>query len=161
MSSFSNKLVIFIYFPPYIISHHSTRKMKSRFTNIDIVAAVRELQALIGLRVTNVYDVDHKSYLFKFQKPDSKVVLLIESGIRLHTTDYEWPKNTSPSGFSMKLRKHVRNRRLESLRQLGVDRIVDMQFGSREASYHVILGQFVCEKVSGYFRRNLCIKSAD
>ena len=131
--------------------------MKSRFTNIDIVAAVRELQALVGLRVTNVYDVDHKSYLFKFQKPDSKVVLLIESGIRLHTTDYEWPKNTSPSGFSMKLRKHVRNRRLESLRQLGVDRIVDMQFGSREASYHVILGQFICEKVSGHFRRNLWI----
>lgn len=113
--------------------------MKARFTNIDIVAAVCELQELVGLRVTNVYDVDHKVYLFKFAKPDSKVVLLMESGIRVHTTEFEWPKNHSPSGFAMKLRKHIRNRRLEGIRQLGVDRIVDLQFGSREAAYHVIL----------------------
>ncbi|XP_055332815.1 ribosome quality control complex subunit NEMF-like [Paramacrobiotus metropolitanus] len=113
--------------------------MKARFTNIDIVAAVRELQGLIGLRVTNVYDVDHKVYLFKFAKPDSKVMLLVESGIRIHTTDFEWPKNSAPSSFAMKLRKHIRNRRLERIHQLGVDRIVDMQFGSREAAYHVIV----------------------
>ena len=38
-----------------------------------------------------------------------------------------------------KLRKHIRSRRLESIEQLGMDRIVDMQFGSGEAAYHVIL----------------------
>lgn len=37
------------------------------------------------------------------------------------------------------MRKHLRNKRLESLTQLGMDRIVDMQFGSGEAAYHVIL----------------------
>ena len=29
--------------------------------------------------------------------------------------------------------------RLEKIEQLGIDRIVDMQFGSGEAAYHVIL----------------------
>lgn len=37
------------------------------------------------------------------------------------------------------MRKHLRNKRLECLTQLGMDRIVDMQFGSGEAAYHVIL----------------------
>lgn len=88
-------------------------------------------------------------------------MILLESGSRIHTTDYEWPKNVAPSGFSMKvsflhffmrnystfskkiiilqLRKHLRNKRLESLKQLGFDRIVDLQFGTGEAAYHVFL----------------------
>jgi len=37
------------------------------------------------------------------QRPDSKAVILIESGIRIHGTSFEWPKNTIPSGFSMKV----------------------------------------------------------
>ncbi len=37
------------------------------------------------------------------------------------------------------MRKHIRNKRLERLSQLGLDRIVDLQFGSGEAAYHVIL----------------------
>jgi hypothetical protein len=28
---------------------------------------------------------------------------LIESGIRIHGTEYDWPKNMAPSGFSMKV----------------------------------------------------------
>lgn len=37
------------------------------------------------------------------------------------------------------MRKHIRNKRLEKLKQLGMDRIVDMQFGTGDAAYHVIL----------------------
>ena len=33
----------------------------------------------------------------------------------------------------------MRTRRLENIQQLGVDRIVDLQFGSGEAAYHIIL----------------------
>ena len=36
-------------------------------------------------------------------------------------------------------RKHLNNKRVESVKQLGVDRVVDMQFGSDDAAYHVIL----------------------
>lgn len=45
----------------------------------------------------------------------------------------------APSGFSMKLRKHLKNKRLEKIEQLGVDRIVDFLFGTGEAAYHVIV----------------------
>lgn len=37
------------------------------------------------------------------------------------------------------MRKHLKNKRLESLAQIGVDRIIDLQFGSGEAAYHIIL----------------------
>ncbi|XP_068538316.1 ribosome quality control complex subunit NEMF isoform X1 [Anas acuta] len=71
--------------------------------------------------------------------PDCKATLLVESGIRIHTTEFEWPKNMMPSSFAMKCRKHLKTRRLVSVKQLGIDRIVDFQFGSNEAAYHLII----------------------
>uniref|UniRef100_A0A4W3JBI0 Ribosome quality control complex subunit NEMF n=1 Tax=Callorhinchus milii TaxID=7868 RepID=A0A4W3JBI0_CALMI len=91
------------------------------------------------MRVNNVYDVDNRTYLIRVQKPDLKAIILIESGIRIHTTEFEWPKNMMPSGFAMKCRKHLKSRRLISVKQLGVDRIVDFQFGSDDAAYHLIV----------------------
>ncbi|CAH3150400.1 unnamed protein product [Porites evermanni] len=114
--------------------------MKSRFTTVDICAIITELrESLLGMRVANVYDIDNKTYLIRLGKTDTKVMLLIESGNRINTTDFEWPKNMMPSGFSMKCRKHIRSRRLVNITQLGVDRIVDLQFGSDEAAYHLIV----------------------
>lgn len=122
------------------------------------------------MRVNQIYDIDHRTYLIRFQRTEEKCVLLLESGNRIHTTGFEWPKNVAPSGFSMKvpmqriimcwtciisilvmiyfcfiidkmlqMRKHLKNKRLENLKQVGMDRIIDMQFGSGEAAYHIIL----------------------
>lgn len=113
--------------------------MKSRFSTIDIIAILNELQKYIGMRVNQIYDIDNKTYLIRLNRYEEKVVLLLESGVRIHTTEFEWPKNPSPSGFSMKMRKHLKNKRLEKLSQLGVDRIIDLQFGINEAAYHIIL----------------------
>ncbi|KAG0340587.1 hypothetical protein BG004_006345 [Podila humilis] len=72
--------------------------------------------------------------------PDHKELVLIESGIRMHTTLYLRDKSITPSGFCIKLRKHLRTRRLTNVRQLGSDRIVDYEFGADDLSntYHVI-----------------------
>ncbi|EFN86238.1 nuclear export mediator factor NEMF homolog isoform X1 [Harpegnathos saltator] len=113
--------------------------MKTRFNTYDLVCSVTELQRLIGMRVNQIYDIDHRTYLIRFQRSEEKCVLLLESGNRIHTTGFEWPKNIAPSGFSMKMRKHLKNKRLESLMQVGIDRIIDLQFGSGEAAYHIIL----------------------
>ena len=45
-----------------------------------------------------------------------------------------------PSPFAMKLRKHLRNLRLENVTQLGnLDRVVDFRFGSGSYTHHLIL----------------------
>lgn len=114
--------------------------MKTRFNTVDIRAVIAEINAnYLGMRVNNVYDIDTKTYLIRLQKPDTKAILLVESGVRIHSTDFEWPKNNMPSGFAMKCRKHLKSRRLTQVKQLGIDRVVDIQFGSDEAAYHLIV----------------------
>lgn len=41
--------------------------------------------------------------------------------------------------ISLQCRKHLKSRRLTHVKQLGMDRIVDIQFGSDEAAYHLIV----------------------
>ncbi|CAM9999548.1 unnamed protein product, partial [Hapterophycus canaliculatus] len=81
-----------------------------------------------------------QTFLFKLASPgQEKSMLLLESGVRFHTTKFTHEKSDMPSGFSMKLRKHIRTQRLEDVRQVGMDRVVDFKFGSGKASNHVIL----------------------
>ena len=99
-------------------------------TAIDVRALVLLLKKkLVGLRLANVYDVSGRLYLLKLSKANRKEHLLIESGIRIHTTEFLRNKKDVPSGFSMKLRKHLRTKKLCNITQLGVDRVIDLQFG--------------------------------
>lgn len=123
--------------------------MKNRFTTFDLIAILPEIrEKLCGNRVYQVYDIDNKTFLIRFSHPAHdknvdeehlKQMLILESGIRIHLTEYDWPKNSSPSGFTMKLRKHIKNKRLETIKQIGNDRVVDLQFGTAEYANHIIL----------------------
>jgi len=113
---------------------------KNRFSSIDIQALIHDLQnSILGMRVTNVYDINSKTYLLKLAVPDKKAFLLLESGTRFHTTDFSWEKQDVPSVFTMKLRKNICTKRLESIRQIGVDRVVDLTFGTRPVEKHLIM----------------------
>jgi len=85
--------------------------------------------------------VTDKVYLFKFATAGEteKIMLLLESGVRFHTTRFIRDKSTMPQPFTMKLRKHIRTKRLEDIRQIGSDRVVDFKFGSGESVSHIIL----------------------
>ncbi|CAH2070626.1 unnamed protein product [Thlaspi arvense] len=113
----------------------------------DVAAEVKCLKRLIGMRCSNVYDISPKTYMFKLLNSNGitesgeseKVLLLMESGVRLHTTAYVRDKSNTPSGFTLKLRKHIRTRRLEDVHQLGYDRIIVFQFGLGVNAHYVIL----------------------
>ena len=130
--------------------------MKTRLTLLDVLAEVRDLRArLVGQRLVNVYDVDERTFLLKFAEPDrEKAVLLVESGVRLHTTRYARDKPTLPGAFTMKLRKHIRSKRLTDVRMGSVsDRVVDLAFGSGPAAAHLL--------VELYDRGNVILTDAD
>ena len=51
-------------------------------------------------------------------------MLLLEAGIRLHTTAFARDKGATLSGFTVKLRKSLNQKRIEKIEQLGSDRVV-------------------------------------
>ena len=114
--------------------------VKLRFTSLDLRAMITSLEeSVIGYRITNIYDINPKTYVLKLAKPDSKIFLLIESGIRIHATSYAREKELIPSGFTMKLRKHLRTRRVEKIEMLGADRLVVLTCGSGPCEHKLIL----------------------
>lgn len=118
--------------------------MKQRMGTADVAAEVASLRAkgIVGMRLVNLYDITSKIYVFKFAKggeEGEKLLLLVEAGSRFHTVGEMPDKPDVPSNFVLKLRKHLRTRRLEGISQLGVDRIVRLTFGTGEKEYHVIL----------------------
>eukprot|EP00899_Mesostigma_viride_P015122 jgi/Mesvir1/23610/Mv18292-RA.1 len=124
--------------------------VKTRMTAADIaaeVACLQSMQKLIGMRVANIYDINAKTYLLKLSRSSGeaqggeseKVLLLLEAGTRFHTTQFLRDKGAMPSGITLKMRKHIRTKRLESVQQLGIDRVVDFQFGVGESCCHLLL----------------------
>jgi predicted ribosome quality control (RQC) complex YloA/Tae2 family protein len=64
--------------------------MKNRLSSIDVAAECACLKKLLGLRLTNVYDISAKTYVLKLSKSGEegeKHLLLLESGARFHTIE--------------------------------------------------------------------------
>jgi predicted ribosome quality control (RQC) complex YloA/Tae2 family protein len=103
---------------------------------------VKTLQnEIVGLRLVNIFDVNPKTYIFKFAKNERKEQLIIENGLRFHLTTAANEKNTVPSAFNMKFRKFIRSKNLMSVKQIGVERVVDFTFGT-DNCYHLILEMY-------------------
>ncbi|KAF2799894.1 serologically defined colon cancer antigen 1 [Melanomma pulvis-pyrius CBS 109.77] len=103
--------------------------MKQRFSSLDVKVLAHELsKALCSLRVSNVYDLSSRIFLFKFHKPDLREQLIVDSGFRCHLTSYARTSAAAPSGFVARLRKYLKTRRVTSISQIGTDRILEFQF---------------------------------
>ncbi|KAF7865440.1 hypothetical protein EAF04_006415 [Stromatinia cepivora] len=103
--------------------------MKQRFSSIDVKVIAHELSnALVTLRVSNIYDLSSKIFLVKFAKPDNKQQILIDSGFRCHLTDFSRATAAAPSVFVQRLRKYLKTRRVTQVSQVGTDRIIEFQF---------------------------------
>ncbi|KAH9253387.1 hypothetical protein BASA81_008738 [Batrachochytrium salamandrivorans] len=121
------------------------RTIKTRFSVVDCARMASEVNSLLsGSWVQNIYTTedDAKTFLFKLTGRGDKYLLLLESGVRFHPTEFVRDKSEMPSGFAMKLRKHVRGRRLEYCRQVGLDRVVDFAFGKGAQHHHVVLEMY-------------------
>ncbi|KUJ09403.1 uncharacterized protein LY89DRAFT_657749 [Mollisia scopiformis] len=103
--------------------------MKQRFSSIDVKVIAHELSnALVTLRVSNIYDLSSKIFLVKFAKPDNKQQIIIDSGFRCHLTEFSRATAAAPSVFIQRLRKVLKTRRVTAVSQVGTDRIIEFQF---------------------------------
>jgi len=112
--------------------------MKQRFSSLDVKVIAHELSsALVSLRVSNIYDLSSRIFLFKFAKPEHREQLIVDSGFRCHLTTFARATAAAPSPFIARLRKYLRTRRVTSVAQIGTDRIIDIQFS--DGQYHLFL----------------------
>lgn len=117
--------------------------MKQRVTALDIEILVAELQQEItGYRLSNIYNIvtSNRQYLLKFAIPDSKKNLVLDSGFKAHLTQFTRPTPQVPSSFVTKLRKHLKTRRLTSIKQVGTDRVIVMNFS--DGAFYLVLEFF-------------------
>jgi len=68
-----------------------------------------------------------------------RALLLVESGVRIHTSKYAHAAPPQPSAFVVKLRKHLRGQRLTDLRVVGGDRLLCLSFGSANWTHHLLV----------------------
>ncbi|KAG4433677.1 hypothetical protein IFR05_010845 [Cadophora sp. M221] len=112
--------------------------MKQRFSSIDVKVIAHELSnALVTLRVSNIYDLSSKIFLIKFAKPDHKEQIVIDSGFRCHLTEFSRATAAAPSMFVTRLRKFLKTRRVTKVAPVGTDRIIEFQFS--EGQYRLYL----------------------
>lgn len=126
-------------------------KAKNRFSSLDLYGIVKEIKQegiVEGSFLHNIYDcplsgssgygneAHDRAFIFRFTKQSNRTNLVIHPGVRVNVTKYE--RSTSnkssdaPSHFVSKLRKHLRDRRLLSLDQLGHDRILRLCFSGHD-----------------------------
>jgi predicted ribosome quality control (RQC) complex YloA/Tae2 family protein len=72
-------------------------------SSLDVRAEVLGLQHLTGLRVANIYDLSSKSFIIKLARPELKALLLMESGVRFHITEFHHNKPTAPGLVAAKV----------------------------------------------------------
>lgn len=71
--------------------------------------------------------------------------MIVDSGFRLHTTEFTRPTAAAPSAFTSRLRKFLKTRRCTSLAQIGTDRIIELQFS--DGGYRLFLEFFASGNV--------------
>ena len=116
-----------------------------KLNTFEIRVLVNDLSSFIDNRLIQTYDAnrscDKRAIMLKFSTNEKeKRYMVIDSGIRINNTPSALPKPAMiPSSFVSKLRKHIVNKRLSNITQLGFDRIMDLTFGTDESAYHLIL----------------------
>ena len=120
--------------------------MKQRFSSLDVKVIAQELsQTLPSLRVSNIYDLSSRIFLFKLAKPGTKSSLLIDTGFRVHTTAFSRTTAAAPSAFVARLRKFLKSRRVTGVRQVGTDRIIEIEFS--DGAYRLFLEFFAAGNI--------------
>ena len=109
-------------------------------TSFDIAALVLELRPLIeGARIDNIYQINPLTLLLKLRRPDEpQLHLLIEAGKRFHLTSYSLKRPEKPPTFCMALRKHLRNGKINGIRQHEFERIVLIEVQKKEGNFKLM-----------------------
>ena len=112
-------------------------------SNVDIRIILPELkEAAEGSFIKNVYQYGDVFVLKLYRPSGGTTQLLIQPGLRAHLTDFRRVAPRVPPKFCTTLRKYLRDRRIHSVKQHDLDRIVIFEIGDEESSYKLVAELF-------------------
>lgn len=117
--------------------------MKNSMSNVDIRLILPELrEAADGAFIKNIYQYGD-IFALKLYKPGGGTSqLVIQPGTRIHLTEYVRKAPRVPKKFTSVLRKYLRDKRVISVKQHELDRIVIIEIGDEESSYKLVVELF-------------------
>ncbi|MBU0624403.1 MAG: NFACT family protein, partial [Candidatus Thermoplasmatota archaeon] len=116
--------------------------MKESQSSFDVMASVKELQALVGGHIDKIYHPRLNHLVLAVRLPgESKSFVHFRVGRWLYRSDNSSEMPQQPSDFAMMLRKRIANARICAIRQQGFDRIAIMSL-EKEDKYDLVLEMF-------------------
>ncbi len=107
--------------------------MKEQMESLEVAAAVREYQAMLGGFIQKVYQLDSGKFFFRIHvSGEGKKNLFFELGKGLFVTERDIETPMTPSHYIMLLRKYLGNVRISSIEQHEFDRVVVFELQGRQ-----------------------------
>jgi predicted ribosome quality control (RQC) complex YloA/Tae2 family protein len=117
--------------------------MKKSLTSLEIHAIVKELQSLVNGKLDKISQPQKKQLLLHIHVTNrGRHTLLLAVPNFMYITSHRFESPEKPYGFCMLLRKYISNARLRRIEQLGVERIVEFLFETKDAKYRIIVELF-------------------
>lgn len=119
-------------------------KPKECVSSFDVTILTRELnRELKGYYIDKIYQVSTLTFLIKLNKPASPPrQLIVAAGRSMHITKYEVEKPVKPSGFSLALRKHLLNGRIQAVRQPDFERMTIIEVSKGKGIFRLVAELF-------------------
>ncbi|MBN2230832.1 MAG: DUF814 domain-containing protein [Candidatus Thorarchaeota archaeon] len=112
-------------------------------SNTDIRLILPELREVgEGAFIKNVYQYGSIFVLKLYQPGGGTAQLLIQLGTRIHLTEYARKAPRQPPHFCTVLRKYLREKRVISIKQHDLDRIVIIEVGDDNETYKLVAEMF-------------------
>ncbi|MCU0852199.1 MAG: NFACT family protein [Thermoplasmata archaeon] len=116
--------------------------MKESQSSFDVMASVKELQALVGGHVDKIYHPSLGHLILAVRLPgEGKSFVHFWVGKWLHRSGKGQESGQQPSDFAMMLRKRIANARISAVRQQGFDRIAVLSL-EKEEKFDLVLELF-------------------
>ena len=119
--------------------------MNNETSSLELSCLIKEFQVLIGGKIDKIYQQksNKREFLFRMHVPShgKKQLRVIAPGF-IYLSEYKQEFTDSPPGYCTFLRKHLGNARIEAVRQVNFERIVEIIFDAKEGKLILIIELF-------------------
>lgn len=111
--------------------------MKRELSSFDLHHIMNELSFLVDAKVNQVYQPDENSIAIEFHKSGKGTFFLRINPKFIFLSSKKQKNPETPFNFCIALRKYLKNSRLISIKQIGFERIVSIEFSSKIGKFYI------------------------